>query len=1148
MAKEIIFNLKILGTTTQLKTLKELEKQIAKIRKAMKALSTENAKNAAIVKKNAAELKTLEVQQKAVAKEIVNTTKQTKQQSVTYDAQVGTLQRLEGEMEQLRAENIRLAKEEGKTSAQFQKNKVALRELGAQYRGASKEIKTNGLETNKLGTSYNSLTERNRVLSQRLRQIIDPLGKGAQEFKRLSTEINRNTADLSKMDQAMGRNQRNVGNYPGRLQSATGALGFFSGGATKAKLAVTSLTNALGLSLGAFAAIRVARGAVSTIIDFEQANAGLASVLGKTQSQISVLSDDALRLGAVTAKTAVEVVGLQEAYARLGFSQNDVLELTEPTIAGSIALRAELSATAELVGAVVKTFDSFDTIDAPDIIDQLTASTQQSALNFEKLNTALPIVGGAANAAGVPFNKLLALLGKLSDSGIDASSSATALRNIFIESAAQGLDYGQILDKIKNNQDKLTASNDEFGKRAAVSGTILAKNIELTDDLAVSIENSAGAAQKAADEQLNTLNGRLTILASAWDGLILSVNKGNGTFLDTAKNIVNVATELLSLVSGTAQAEEQLNSTELRLRNAALAFIDFGKIIVGLIKSFVIFKSLQTLINTGQAGWTLLVKASNVAIGFFKGGLQGATIQMKAFNAASRANLIGIIVTALYLAVDAFWAYSESADGATTSQSKFNDVVQSSAERLEKLRKNVITAQERTSIFRKALSQPIDALDDVELIKGLKILGDKLEDFEKKRAGIVASQGEEAAAKQEELLRSTLARIADEATARGLVTQSEEGEVIATNDLIKAKQDEIKARQAVEASTLKELATKNLEVAILQEQLKALQDLGVKRQDLDRADIISATKVTAAKVEQSDIVTEQSEANAIALNNALAILYQEDIDLHRLEQQEKLANINQGLQIAAAAVQGFADLNAARIDQELIDEQKKADETQAILEKQLQRGEITQQVFDARSLAIKERQAEEERKIRTKAAKQQKATAVTQALINGALGVTQALGASPPPASFALAAIVGALAAAEVATIALQPIPEFHKGGLLNGPKHAQGGIPGSVGGNAIELEGGESIINARSTALFGSQLSDINVAGGGVAFAKGGIPSFQSGGQVQRVIEKAQDIDLQGFARTIISGINDKRVSVVESDITGTQSRVSVNESLARF
>jgi hypothetical protein len=60
----------------------------------------------------------------------------------------------------------------------------------------------------------------------------------------------------------------------------------------------------------------------------------------------------------------------------------------------------------------------------------------------------------------------------------------------------------------------------------------------------------------------------------------------------------------------------------------------------------------------------------------------------------------------------------------------------------------------------------------------------------------------------------------------------------------------------------------------------------------------------------------------------------------------------------------------------------------------------------------------------------------------------------------------------------------YARGGLLQGASHAQGGIKTPFG----ELEGGEAVINKRSTSMFAPLLSRINEAGGGRKFANGGI------------------------------------------------------------
>ena len=388
-----------------------------------------------------------------------------------------------------------------------------------------------------------------------------------------------------------------------------------------------------GMALGFAMLMRVVGSTIGVFMDFEQANASLAAVMNVTVKENRVLAEDAKRLGATTAKTASEVVGLQEAFARLGFERQAILDMTESTISGSVAMKAELSDTAELVGAMVKTFDDFSSVDAPDIIDKLTKSTQKSALNFEKLQTSLPIVSGAANAAGIPFTKLLALLGKLSDAGIDASSSSTALRNIFLESAKQGLSYEKILEKIAKNQHKLTMANDEFGKRGAVSGVILAQNLAGIEDLDLALQHAGGTAKIAADKQLKTLSGRLTILKSAWQGFILSLEDGNGKFAGFLNTTIEVATEVLSLASGTEKAGSELDDAGKKIRRIAKKVMFFIKVLKCVAIAF-------AAVKTALFAYNLVMNAYAVVTGV-------VTAAQWLLNIALSANPIGLIIIAV---------------------------------------------------------------------------------------------------------------------------------------------------------------------------------------------------------------------------------------------------------------------------------------------------------------------------------------------------------------------------------------------------------------------------------------------------------------------------------------------------------------------
>lgn len=117
---------------------------------------------------------------------------------------------------------------------------------------------------------------------------------------------------------------------------------------------------------------------------------------------------------------------------------------------------------------------------------------------------------------------------------------------------------------------------------------------------------------------------------------------------------------------------------------------------------------------------------------------------------------------------------------------------------------------------------------------------------------------------------------------------------------------------------------------------------------------------------------------------------------------------------------------------------------------------------------------------------------------------------------------------------------KFAKGGIAVGPSHAQGGIPFSVGGRTHEMEGGEAIINKRSTSMFKSTLSAINQAGGGIPFANGGeVPiSFSN---------IARQSEAQSLQRELVDAISQIRPIVTVEDINNGQNRVQVVEDRAR-
>lgn len=122
---------------------------------------------------------------------------------------------------------------------------------------------------------------------------------------------------------------------------------------------------------------------------------------------------------------------------------------------------------------------------------------------------------------------------------------------------------------------------------------------------------------------------------------------------------------------------------------------------------------------------------------------------------------------------------------------------------------------------------------------------------------------------------------------------------------------------------------------------------------------------------------------------------------------------------------------------------------------------------------------------------------------------------------------------------------QFEYGGVIDGPSHAQGGVPAMVGRTPIELEGGEAIINKRAVAnpTYRSVLSQINSATGGVSFAGGGIPVDYS--FVTQSISNPV-IDQFNMMNEMVNAVRSIQPIVTVEDINIGQANTLVRESRA--
>lgn len=410
----------------------------------------------------------------------------------------------------------------------------------------------------KLRATYKDLSEADRR---------GRLGQG------ILKDIGRLDKQLKKLDSDIGQYQRNVGNYASAFRNFGNAI---TG----------------GLLIGGIAEIgQAVRSTIDTFREFSQAVATLGAISGATGPELKALEADARRIGETSQFTATQVVELQTALARLGFSSREILQATEPIADLSIATGEAIEESAKVIGQSIRAY-GLDASEAGRVADVLAASFNSSALQLETFAEASKLLAPVSRSLGVSIEESTAAIGLLADNGLEGTIATQTLRTAFQRLADDSKTYGQVAKEagvevfnqqgqfvgltqfIKNltvategltEQERLATLTRIVGQQAAGNFAILlngTKNVvtetgEATlqgaDALAAytaELLNAEGQAKATAEIVGKTLSQDILKAQSAIEGLQLNlVELGN----DGLRSIVQGFTKFISFISANIQ-------------------------------------------------------------------------------------------------------------------------------------------------------------------------------------------------------------------------------------------------------------------------------------------------------------------------------------------------------------------------------------------------------------------------------------------------------------------------------------------------------------------------------------------------------------------------------------------------------------------
>lgn len=854
-------------------------------------------------------------------------------------------------------------------------------------------------------------------------------------------------------------------------------------------------------------AIQVFAQGFGKIADFEQANADLSTILGKNVKDIKDLTDSAMSLGRTTEYTASQVTMLQTELAKLGFNESQIRSMQEPILHFATAVGTDLPSAASLAGAALRMFE-LPASKTEDMLSALAVSTNKSALSFSYLNESLSIVGPVANTFGFSIKDTTALLGALANAGFDASSAATATRNILLNLAnsngklAKSLGgsvktFPDLIEGLKMLNEKgidLATTLELTDKRSVAAFNTFLSGADSAMELRESLDDVDGELQRIADERLNTVQGSIKLLQSAWEGFLLQMSGSKGVIksvIDFLTASVTKFTEWLfpsARVAGQADEYTKTFTSEYKLNGDEAAMKKMDEWEAAAQAELDRAKQRAEDYNSRANRKALKAAEENLA------ALQTAATNVRAsIKAAQEAALTVTVPTTepeptpledgnkkWSLDNDKFYLAAKKEltrqyiDGDIATQEQYE-------EKLSQLELSSLTARlalhKEKGADREKLEMQVQALTLAhrkkeaaaeENLESMRL--DAMEEGSRKRIALENRRYEQEKKKYQG--NAAALELVEKKHSAALLQISVEAEQQQLEQMQQASQQ---AKVEIENKYLRRLSTVKMgsaeELAIRREMAQEIVKSDLSYLESTRKMLESV--ISTGKLAGIAIPSKQMQEFKAKLLEVIGKILQLQGELRTpgiwggtgsgelfgvsQAQWDRLFNNLQTGKMSAedlatsisaignAAQEGF-DMASSAIDMINAKENasaehaKKANEAkQDALQKRVDAGLMTQEQYDAAVERLQAEQDAADEELSLRQAERQKRFSIVQAIINTALGVTKTLADWGIPAGIAPAAIMSAMGAAQVALMAATPVTGYEAGGFVKARRDQDG-------------------------------------------------------------------------------------------------------------
>lgn len=394
--------------------------------------------------------------------------------------------------------------------------------------------------------------------------------------------------------------------------------------------------------------------AVKTAADYESAMSNVQAITGATGDDFKKLTQLGKDLGASTAWSAQECAEAMQYTGMAGWTAKENVDGLKGILDLASASGTDLARTSDIMTDAISAF-GYKASDSAKFADVMTKACTSANVSVDTLGESYKYCGAICGTMGYSIDEVTTSLAVMGNMGIKGSQAGTALKNAISNMAAPTKNMKAAMDDlgisivnqdgsmkswgdvIKNlqgsfkglTQDQQAAYAKQLFGKESMAGMLAIINTSTSDynALADSIKNSGGAANDAAQTQLNNLNGQLTLLKSALEGAAITIGD---KLLPYIKNAVGWVQKATDWFNGLSDAQVSMIMKFAGIAAAiGPALLIFGKLVSTVGKVYSTFGMVTGAIAKAGGVIGLITSPAGIVIAVLAGVAAAAFLIIK---------------------------------------------------------------------------------------------------------------------------------------------------------------------------------------------------------------------------------------------------------------------------------------------------------------------------------------------------------------------------------------------------------------------------------------------------------------------------------------------------------------------------------------